>query len=260
MSDAAISVTDLTLAYGHKVIQRDLTFDVERGAIFVIMGGSGCGKSTLLRNMLGLEQPACGDVCYNQESFIHADQQRRREIRKQWGVTFQQGGMISALTLAENLALPLELYTALTKRQREELIDFKLSLVGLAGYQSYYPSEISGGMRKRAALARAIMLDPEFLFFDEPSAGLDPISSRRLDELIATLAASMGSTVVMVTHELDSIFAIASSTIYLDNVSRTLLDSGSPQYLRGHSEHPVVREFLSRGGDRADRGQGMSND
>ena len=250
MTDAAISVTDLTLAYGSRVIQNNLTFDVERGAIFVIMGGSGCGKSTLLRNMLGLETAAAGDVCYNGESFFQAGSDRRQQMRKSWGVTFQQGGMISSMTLAENLSLPLELYTDLPPTLRKELIELKLSLVGLAGYQEYYPGEISGGMRKRAALARAIMLDPEFLFFDEPSAGLDPISSRRLDELIASLASSMGATVVMVTHELDSIFAIASSSIYLDNVSRTLLDAGAPQHLRDHSKHPVVREFLSRGGDR----------
>ncbi len=249
-TNAAIEVSDLTLAYGSRLIQRDLTFTVERGDIFIIMGGSGCGKSTLLRNMLGLEQPRAGDVCYNGESFLHASAAKRRQMRTHWGVTFQQGALISAMTLEENLSLPLELYSDMPPRQRRELIDFKLSLVGLAGYEDYYPSEISGGMRKRAALARAIMLDPEFLFFDEPSAGLDPLSSRRLDELIQTLAQSLGATVVMVTHELDSIFAIATRAIYLDNESRTLLDAGPPKQLRDHSQHPIVREFLSRGGDR----------
>lgn len=245
--EPAIQVTDLTLAYGERVIQRDLTFDVMRGDIFVIMGGSGCGKSTLLRNMLGLERPTQGDVSYNGESFTRASASAQRDMRLRWGVTFQQGALISAMTLAENLSLPLELYTELGADQRRELVDLKLSLVGLAGYQGYYPSEISGGMRKRAALARAIMLDPEFLFFDEPSAGLDPISSRRLDELITSLAESLGATVVMVTHELDSIFAIATRAIYLDNETRTLLDVGPPLQLRDHSKHAVVREFLNRG-------------
>ena len=243
----AIRVDNLTLAYGERVIQHDLNFTVNVGDIFVIMGGSGCGKSTLLRNMLGLETPAQGNVSYGGVSYTKADPVERRKMRTSWGVTFQQGALISAMTLAENLSLPLELYTDLTANDRAELIELKLALVGLAGFQKYYPAEISGGMRKRAALARAIMLDPRYLFFDEPSAGLDPISSRRLDELIITLADTMGATVVMVTHELDSIFAIASQSIYLDNVSRTLLDQGPPLELRDHSEHPVVREFLSRG-------------
>jgi len=245
-----INVEHLTLAYGDRVIQQDLSFQVEPGDIFVIMGGSGCGKSTLLRNMLGLETPTQGDVQYDGQSFINATAAERRQMRLNWGVTFQQGALISAMTLAENLSLPLELYTEYTPQQRRELIDLKLSLVGLAGYESFYPSEISGGMRKRAALARAIMLDPRYLFFDEPSAGLDPLSSRRLDALIRSLAESLGATVVMVTHELDSIFSIASRAIYLDNQTRTLLDVGTPAALRDHSEHAVIREFLSRGGDR----------
>lgn len=245
--NAAIEVKDLTLAYGDRVIQQDLTFNVEARDVFVIMGGSGCGKSTLLRNMLGLERPARGDVYYAGQNYTEASPARQRNMRMNWGVTFQQGALISAMTLEENLSLPLELYTRFTRAERREMIKLKLSLVGLAGYEGYYPSEISGGMRKRAALARAIMLDPQYLFFDEPSAGLDPISSRRLDELIATLADSMGSTVVMVTHELDSIFAIATRAIYLDNKTRTLLDQGAPIELRSSSAHAVVREFLNRG-------------
>lgn len=246
---AAIEARNLTLAYGDKVIQRDLNFTVARGDVFVIMGGSGCGKSTLLRNMLGLETPKTGDVLFGGTPFFASSPAQRRALRLNWGVTFQQGGMISAMTLAENLSLPLELYTNLKRHERQELIGLKLALVGLAGFEGYYPAEISGGMRKRAALARAIMLDPEYLFFDEPSAGLDPLSSRRLDELIATLADSLGATVVMVTHELDSIFSIATQSIYLDNVTRTQLDIGPPAALRDHSEHAIVREFLSRGGD-----------
>ena len=243
----AITVTDLTLAYGDRMIQHDLSFNVDSGDIFVIMGGSGCGKSTLLRNMLGLERPRTGDVSYFGRSFTRADSRARRDMRLDWGVTFQQGGLISAMTIAENLSLPLELYTDLSAAERREYIDLKLSLVGLAGYESFYPAELSGGMRKRAALARAIMLDPKILFFDEPSAGLDPLSSRRLDELIVALAESLGATVVMVTHELESIFAIATQAIYLDNVTRTLLDAGTPDWLRDHSEHEVIRAFLQRG-------------
>mgnify|MGYP001151358320 CR=1 FL=1 len=251
----AIDVQKLTLKHGDRLIQKNISFTVEAGDICVIIGASGCGKSTLLRNMLGLETPTTGDVSYNGASFIHGTAEQRRLMRRGWGVTFQQGGLISAMTLAENLSLPLELHTKLPMRQRRELIDLKLSLVGLAGYEDFYPSELSGGMRKRAALARALMLNPEFLFFDEPSAGLDPISSRRLDELISTLATSLGATVVMVTHELDSIFSIATRAVYLDNESRTLLDAGPPQILRDHSEHRVVREFLNRGVVRPDRGQ-----
>lgn len=251
--DPAINVHDLTIGYGTRIIQQNLSFDVSRGDIFVIMGGSGCGKSTLLRNMLGLESPLQGNVSYNGRSFTAAPASERRSMRLDWGVTFQQGGLISAMTLEENLSLPLELYTHLSAAERRELIDLKLSLVGLAGYEAFYPAELSGGMRKRAALARAIMLDPEFLFFDEPSAGLDPLSSRRLDDLIVALASSLGATVVMVTHELDSIFAIATRAIYLDNVSKTLLDAGTPSDLRENSPHPVVREFLTRGGQGAHR-------
>lgn len=244
---AIIEARNLTLAYGDRVILKDLNFDVARGDIFVIMGGSGCGKSTLLRNLLGLEKPTQGTVSFNGENWQSASTEARRNMRINWGVTFQQGGLISAMTLAQNLSLPLELYTTLSVSERAEMVALKLALVGLAGFEDYYPAEISGGMRKRAALARAIMLDPSLLFFDEPSAGLDPLSSRRLDELIVSLAENLGATVVMVTHELESIFAIATQAIYLDNVTRTLMDRGSPAQLRDHSEHAVIRQFLTRG-------------
>lgn len=249
MTAPVIEVESLTMAWGERVIQRDLSFGVNRGDVFVIMGPSGCGKSTLLRHMIGLARPAKGDVIYEGTSYFNADSAERRRLRNNWGVTFQLGGLISAMTLGENLSLPLELYTTLSQAERNEMISLKLALVGLTGFEHFYPAEISGGMRKRAALARAIMLDPKFLFFDEPSAGLDPLSSRRLDELIITLAESMGATVVMVTHELDSIFSIATQSIYLDNVTRTLLDKGPPEHLRRNSEYDVVRSFLSRGKD-----------
>jgi len=249
---AHISVRGLTMAYGNFVIQHDLSFDIHHGDIFVIMGGSGCGKSTLLKHMLGLIEPAAGDILYDGRSFTRAGAGERDATRRRWGITYQTGGMFSAMTLAENVALPLQLYTAYGQAQIADIVAYKLALVGLAGYQEYYPSEISGGMRKRAALARAIALDPEILFFDEPSAGLDPISSRLLDDLIMELHQSTGATVVMVTHELASIFAISNNAIYLDAATRTMIDYGDPAYLRDHSSQPVVRQFLTRGSSAGD--------
>ena len=246
-TQAHISVRDLTMAYGSFVIQRDLCFDIGRGDIFVIMGGSGCGKSTLLRHMLGLLAPAAGDILYNGQSFTGASEPQREAMRRRWGISYQSGGMLSAMTLGENVSLPLELYTRYSRADIRDIAAYKLALVGLAGYQDYYPAEISGGMRKRAALARAIALDPDILFFDDPSAGLDPISSRLLDDLIVELQQSTGATVVMVTHELASIFAIATNSVFLDANSRTMIDYGDPAYLREHSQQAVVRQFLTRG-------------
>lgn len=245
--EAHISVRDLTMAYGDFVIQRELTFDIARGDIFVIMGGSGCGKSTLLRHMVGLLKPATGDIYYSGRSFSAASAGAQETMRRRWGISYQTGGMFSAMTLAENVALPLQLYAKYDKAEIADIVAYKLALVGLGGYQAYYPSEISGGMLKRAALARAIALDPEILFFDEPSAGLDPISSRLLDDLILELQQSTGATVVMVTHELASIFAISNNAVYLDAGSRTMIDYGNPVYLRDHSKQAIVRQFLTRG-------------
>ena len=241
-----IEVRDLTMAYGSFVIQRDLNFAIYRGDIFVIMGGSGCGKSTLLKHMLGLITAGSGDILYNGTSFPGASSAEQEAMRQRWGITYQSGGLFSAMTLAENVTLPLQLYTQYSPSDIDDIVAYKLALVGLAGYQSYYPAEISGGMRKRAALARAIALDPEILFFDEPSAGLDPISSRLLDELIVQLKDSIGATVVMVTHELPSIFDIATNSVYLDANTRTMIAYGDPADLRDHSEHAVVRQFLTR--------------
>jgi phospholipid/cholesterol/gamma-HCH transport system ATP-binding protein len=242
-----IQVRELTMAYGSLVIQRDLNFDIHRGDIFVIMGGSGCGKSTLLKHMLGLISPAAGDISYDGQSFTGASHKLRDHMRRKWGITYQSGGLFSAMTLEENVSLPMQLYSSYTEAEIRDVVAYKLALVGLAGYQQYKPSEISGGMRKRAALARAIALDPDILFFDEPSAGLDPISSRLLDELIVQLKESIGATVVMVTHELPSIFGIATNSVYLDANSRTMIDYGDPNYLREHSQQALVRQFLSRG-------------
>ena len=253
-AEAHITVSDVTMAYGSLVIQRDLNFDINRGDIFVIMGGSGCGKSTLLKHMLGLIEPAAGDILYNGKSFTHATAHEKEHMRQRWGITYQSGGLFSAMSLFENVSLPLQLYTEYSTSDIADIVDYKLSLVGLGGYQAYYPSEISGGMRKRAALARAIALDPEILFFDEPSAGLDPISSCLLDELIVQLKESIGATVVMVTHELASIFDIATNSVYLDANTRTMIDYGDPRELRDHSEQAVVRQFLARGINASEEG------
>nr|WP_082849901.1 ATP-binding cassette domain-containing protein [Halioglobus sp. HI00S01] len=246
MMDTHIAVRGLTMAYGSLLIQRDLNFDIHRGDIFVIMGGSGCGKSTLLKHMLGLLPPASGDILYSGDSFVNATADHCEAMRRRWGITYQSGGLFSAMTVGGNVALPLQLYTDFAADDIADIVAYKLALVGLAGYQEYYPSEISGGMRKRAALARAIALDPEILFFDEPSAGLDPISSRLLDELIVQLQESIGATVVMVTHELPSIFGIATNSVYLDAQSKTMIAYGDPRELRDHSDQPVVRQFLAR--------------
>jgi phospholipid/cholesterol/gamma-HCH transport system ATP-binding protein len=245
--DVHIHIDDLTMAYGSLLIQRDRNFDVHRGDVFVIMGGSGCGKSTLLKHMIGLFSPASGDILYDGQSFQTADEEQQFRMRRSWGITYQTGALFSAMTLAENTSLPLQQYTELSEAEIADLVAYKLALVGLGGYQDYYPSEISGGMRKRAALARAIALDPHILFFDEPSAGLDPISSQLLDELIIEMQESLGATVVIVTHELASIFAIATNSVFLDAETKTMIDYGDPNLLVENSEHEKVRRFLTRG-------------
>jgi phospholipid/cholesterol/gamma-HCH transport system ATP-binding protein len=242
-----VQVEKLTLAYGKRVVQRDLDFSIRRGEVFVVMGGSGCGKSTLLRNMIGLYTPASGRVCYHGEDFFAGTPEARQQMRRQWGVLFQGGALFSAMTLGENVGLPLQQYTSLKDADIRELVAYKLALVGLAGFEDYYPAELSGGMQKRAGLARALALDPEILFFDEPSSGLDPISARRLDELILQIRDTLGSTVVVVTHELASIFAIADACLYLDAETRTMLAQGSPRDLRDHCAHERVRTFLNQG-------------
>ena len=242
-----IHVSELTMAYGSFVIQRDLDFTVEQGEVFVIMGGSGSGKSTLLNHMVGLKTPARGDVFYEGESFWSATPEAKEGMRRRFGVSFQQGALWSSMTLAENVALPLQTFTRLPANQVREIVSLKLALVGLAGYEEFYPSEISGGMMKRAGVARAMALDPDILFFDEPSAGLDPLSSRRLDDLILELRDSLGATMVVVTHELASIFAIADNAVFLDAETRTMIACGPPKTLRDESPNPTVRRFLRRG-------------
>ena len=248
MSEPLIGVRNLTMAYGDFVLMRDLDFDVQKGEVFVIMGGSGCGKSTLLRHLIGLKEPASGEIWYGDTNFTTASQSERDAVLRNVGVLFQSGALYSSLTLAENVSLPLEQFAPELKApELRELSSLKLSLVGLKGFEDFYPSEISGGMRKRAGLARALALDPEVLCVDEPSAGLDPISSKLLDELIVELRDSLGTTVVIVTHELASIFDIATTSVVLDVNTRTMTALGHPAELRDHSDDPAVREFLNRG-------------
>jgi phospholipid/cholesterol/gamma-HCH transport system ATP-binding protein len=242
-----IEVKDLTMAYGDFVVMRDLNFTIGKGEVFIIMGGSGCGKSTLMRHLIGLQSPAKGLVLYEGESFWDADPKKRDQMMKRFGVLYQSGALWSSMTLAENVAIPLEEYTDLNSSQIKELVSLKLSLVALAGFEEFYPSEISGGMRKRAGLARAMALDPDVLFFDEPSAGLDPVSARRLDDLILELKDSLGTTVVVVTHELASIFAIADNSVFLDPETRTMLATGNPKTLLAESKDPKIQSFLTRG-------------
>jgi phospholipid/cholesterol/gamma-HCH transport system ATP-binding protein len=246
---AHMVIRDLTMAYGSFIIQRDLTFTIRRGDIFVIMGGSGCGKSTLLKHLIGLKAPAKGEVLFDGQSLWRAEPQERERMMRRFGILYQKGALWTSLTLAENVALPLEQYTDLSPSQIRELASLKLALVGLAGFEDYYPSEISGGMQKRAGLARAMALDPEILFFDEPSAGLDPISSKLLDDLILELRDSLGATVVVVTHELASIFAIGTNSVFLDPETKTMIAEGDPKVLLTDSQDPKVRQFLTRGGE-----------
>jgi phospholipid/cholesterol/gamma-HCH transport system ATP-binding protein len=246
-SETKIEIRNLTMAYGSYVVMRDINAQVKRGSVFVIMGNSGSGKSTLLRHMLGLQRPAQGDVLYDGASFWSMDDEARGVQLRKYGVLFQSGALWSSMTLAENVALPLIEYTRWSASERDDISRLKLALVGLSGFEDYYPAEISGGMRKRAGLARAMALDPEILFFDEPSAGLDPISSRNLDDLILELRDGLGATIVVVTHELASIFTIADDSIFLDADSRTMRAHGNPKELLEHSPDTKLRAFLTRG-------------
>lgn len=246
-TDIKIEIRDLTMAFGSFVVMRDISARVRRGEVFIIMGGSGCGKSTLLRHMIGLKQPAKGDILYDGAPFWQSEEAVRQEKLRGFGVLFQSGALWSSMTLAENIGLVLGEYTEFSPAAIREIARLKLALVGLRGFEDYYPAEISGGMCKRAGLARALALDPDVLFFDEPSAGLDPISSQNLDKLILQLRDSLGATFVVVTHELASIFTIGDNSVFLDPNTRTMRASGSPRELLQHSTDPVVRQFLTRG-------------
>ena len=248
-AEPQIVVKDLDMGYGSFILMRNLNFIVNKGDIFIIMGGSGCGKSTLLKLLVGLKEPLSGQVFYDGTSFWEIDPEEQKRIMRRFGILYQSGALWSSMTLAENIAIPLEQYTSMTRAEIRDLASLKLALVGLAGFEDFYPSEISGGMRKRAGLARAMALDPDILFFDEPSAGLDPVSARLLDDLILELRDSLGTTFVVVTHELGSIFAIGNNSVYLDVETRTMTASGDPNKLLAESKDPTVRAFLTRGAE-----------
>jgi phospholipid/cholesterol/gamma-HCH transport system ATP-binding protein len=243
---AHVEVQGLTLAYDGRVVQRDLSFRVRKGEVFVVMGDSGCGKSTLLRHMIGLLRPAGGEVLYDGEPLWGATDEARERLKRKFGVLYQNAALFSSLTLEENVSLPLVERAGLAAGEAHAVAALKLALVGLAGFEDYYPSEISGGMRKRAGLARAMALDPEILYFDEPSAGLDPLSSRRLDDLILELRDSAGTTIVLVSHELPSILELGDNAVFLDAERKTMIAQGTPRELTESTE-PKVRAFMSRG-------------
>ena len=246
-SAAAIEVHALQCGYEGKVVLKDVSFTVARGEIFFIIGGSGCGKSTLLRHLVGLNTPTAGGVKFFGRSFAETNPAARRDLLKTFGMLFQAGALWTSLTLRQNVALPLEEYTTLSRREIEEIASLKLAQVGLGGFADYYPSEIRGGMKKRAGLARALALDPAIVFFDEPSAGLDPVTSRKLDELILQIRETFGTTIVVVSHELASIFDIADRVIMLDRAQQGIIAEGKPRELAVRSRDPRVTEFLRRG-------------
>jgi phospholipid/cholesterol/gamma-HCH transport system ATP-binding protein len=241
-----VEVRHLTMQYGKVVVMRDLNFTVNRGEVFVIMGGSGSGKSTLLKHLIGLKAPAEGMVLMDGVDWGTTDDEARKDVLRRMGVLFQNGALWSGLTLAENVALPLTEFTTLGAGAIGDVVHLKLALVGLRGFEEFYPAEISGGMRKRAALARAIALDPEVVFFDEPSSGLDPVSASRLDDLILAIKASLGTTIVVVSHDLASIYRIADRALFLDIEQKTMTALGSPVELRDHPPNEAVHRFLTR--------------
>lgn len=244
---AMIEVKDLTMGYGSFVLQQNADFTVNKGDIFIIMGGSGCGKSSMLRVLTGLLPPLKGEVIIDGTNIAKASSAQLDNIRKKSGILYQSGALFSSMTLSENIALPLQQYSSYSAAEIKELASLKLSLVGLAGFDDFYPSEISGGMKKRAGLARALALDPEIVYFDEPSAGLDPISSRNLDDLIIEINRSLGTTIVVVTHELASIFAIGTNSIFLDPKTKSILAKGKPHDILKNPPNREVLEFLTRG-------------
>lgn len=247
-NEAQIEVKNLTIGYGDFVLLKDISYRVNKGDIFIIMGGSGCGKSSMLRVLTGLVPPQKGTIIIDGIDFTRAEPSVRNDIMQRCGILYQSGALFSSMTLAENIALPLQQYTSYSEREINELVSLKLALVGLAGFEEFYPSEISGGMKKRAGLARALALDPEVVYFDEPSAGLDPVSSKLLDDLILDINHNLGTTIVIVTHELSSIFAVGSNSVFLDGETKSIQGYGNPRELLKNPPNEKVRNFLTRGG------------
>jgi phospholipid/cholesterol/gamma-HCH transport system ATP-binding protein len=241
-AEASISVRDLTIGWDRKILLQKLSFDVMRHDIFVVLGGSGCGKSTLLRHLIGLETPLSGSV-----SFSESAVKKTTSGRPAFGVMFQSGALLGSFSVGENVSLPLSQWTSLPRGAIDTIVRAKLRLVGLEGAIDKMPSELSGGMKKRAAIARAMVLEPELLFLDEPSAGLDPVTAHELDELILALNHSMGTTIVIVTHDLDSIFKVGKRCIMLDREQQGIIAKGDPRRLRDESDDPRVRSFFHRG-------------
>jgi phospholipid/cholesterol/gamma-HCH transport system ATP-binding protein len=244
-SAAIVEVRDLAVDAGGQRVQQGLSFEVQRGEVLVIVGPSGCGKSTLLRHMVGLELPAAGQVLYDGEDLHHGSERRLAALRRRFGVMFQAGALWSSMSLGENLMLPLRLFTTLTREERERRARFKLALVGLADGFELMPAQLSGGMRKRAALARALALEPELLYLDEPGSGLDPLNAARLDELVLNLRHHLGTTVVLVTHEIASVKAVGDRVLFLDAEQKTMTALGPPEEL-ARSGPPTVRAFFAR--------------
>ena len=244
----ALSVSDLSLAYGSFQVLENVAFDVRQGSCTIIMGGSGCGKSTLLKSLIGLLKPSRGKITLEGKDLWDVRNSKRQNLLRRCGVLFQGGALWSSLNIIENLSLPLQTHTKLDEKEIRELALYKLSLVGLSGFEQFYPSEISGGMRKRAGIARAMILDPSVVFLDEPSAGLDPVNSKRLDDLINELKQSLGVTFVVVTHELASIFEIGDHSVFLDAKSKSVIAQGSPKFLLQNCENLDVQSFLKRKG------------
>lgn len=245
-AEPVIRVEDLTAAYGDFLIFRSISFDVNRGEVFVILGGSGSGKSTMLKHMIGLYRPKGGRIWIGDRDIAHAQGEERLEILRRIGVMYQSGALFGSMTLLENVRLPMEEFTDLPQEAMDRIAASKLKLVQLEGFEEFLPAEISGGMKKRAAIARAMALDPEILFLDEPSAGLDPITSAELDDTILTLSRTLGITFVIVTHELASIYSIADRVIMLDKETKAIIAEGAPKELRDNCEIEWVRRFFRR--------------
>lgn len=245
--EAQIIVKNLNISYGDFVLMENLNFSINKKDIFIIMGGSGCGKSSLLKILVGLKRPDVGEVIIDGVNFWKAKDKVKNRIMQRCGVLYQSGALFSSMTLAENIALPLQQYTNYSKSDVEDIVSLKLALVGLAGFENFYPFEISGGMKKRAGLARALALDPKIVYFDEPSAGLDPVSSKLLDDLIVKINESLNTTIVVITHELSSIFKIATNSIFLDVNTKSILAQGNPKEILNTTENETVLKFLTRG-------------
>jgi phospholipid/cholesterol/gamma-HCH transport system ATP-binding protein len=247
MTAPQLEAKNLTVAYGDFIVQKNINFTVNKGDVFIIMGESGCGKSSLLKLLIGLKEPTAGKVLVKGVDFWKSKERVKSEIMQKNGVLYQSGALFSSMTVAENIALPLQQYTSYSEREIKELVSLKLSVVGLAGFEEFYPSELSGGMKKRAGLARALALDPEVLYFDEPSAGLDPVSARQIDDLIKEISQNLGTAIVVVTHELASIFSIGTNAVFLDSDTKTASAYGAPKELLKHPPNKNVLNFLTRG-------------